>query len=78
MEKIVLSLANTADARLVLEGMIENGFFSKPKSAADTMKHLYIDREEKKEEQIVVDQVLAELAKGGKLTVENGSYSMDG
>ena len=67
MEKVVLSLANTADARLVLEGMIENGFFSKPKSAADAMKHLYIDREEKKDEQIVVNQVLAELAKEGKL-----------
>ena len=78
MEKIVLSLANPADARQVLEGMIENGFFSKPKSAADAIKHLYIDREEKKEEQQVLGQVLVELVKEGKLIVENGSYSMDG
>src|SRR5690606_6987410 len=74
VEKTVLSLANTADARLVLEGMIENGFFSKPKSLADTAKHLYIDREEKKAEQQVLGQILAELAKEGKLTVENEKY----
>jgi len=33
----------------------------------ETVKHLYIDREEKKEEQQVLGQVLAELAKEGKL-----------
>ena len=74
VEKIILSLANPADTRLVLEGMIEDGFFNKPKSLADTAKHLYIDREDRVEEKQVLATELNESVVASKLKVENGAY----
>ncbi|MGV3763872.1 hypothetical protein [Parapedobacter sp.] len=74
VEKIVLSLANPEDTRLVLEGMIEDGFFNKPKTLAEVVKHLYIDREDKKEERQVLGGVLGDLVREGKLTVANEKY----
>ncbi|SEL53262.1 hypothetical protein SAMN05421740_106187 [Parapedobacter koreensis] len=53
VEKKVLSLSNPDDMRLVLNGMIDHGFFNEPKSLADTAKHLYIDGKE--EEKVLED-----------------------
>lgn len=64
VEKIVLSLSNSDDMRLVLNGMIDNGFFNEPKSLADTAKHLYIDG---KDEEKVLEEVLGELVLAGRL-----------
>ncbi|WP_449048721.1 hypothetical protein [Parapedobacter sp.] len=74
MEKTVLSLANPEDARLVLEGMIEDGFFNKPKTLAEVVKHLYIDREDKKEERQVLERVVGELVREAKLVFNEGAY----
>lgn len=75
VEKIVLSLANPDDMRLVIEGMIEDGFFNKSKLLPDTVKHLYIDREDKKEERDVLERVLGELVKEGILTEDTHEYA---
>lgn len=70
MEKKVLSLSNPDDMRLVLNGMIDNGFFNEPKSLADTAKHLYIDSKEDE----VLEGVLEELVKNGFLTSHKTGY----
>lgn len=67
MEKVVLSLANPDDMRLALQGVIENGYFGKPASLADVIKHLYIDRAEKVKEREVLDEVVRKLLKGRHL-----------
>ncbi len=54
--------------RLVVEGLIDYGFFNKPKSLADIAKHLYIDG---KQEDNILEGVLGE----GKLKAANGSFS---
>jgi len=77
VEKIVLSLANPEDTRLVLEGMIEDGFFNKPKTLAEVVKHLYIDREDKAKERAVLERVLGELVKDSKLKIEDGMYFLE-
>lgn len=77
VEKIVLSLANPEDVRLVLEGMIEDGFFNKPKTLVEVVKHLYIDREGKKKEREVLEQVLGELVNDSKLKIEDGMYFLE-
>lgn len=68
VEKKVLSLSNPDDMRLVLNGMIDNGFFNEPKSLIDTAKHLYIDG---KEEEKALKVVLGELAEAGRLLKGN-------
>ncbi|WP_139215958.1 hypothetical protein [Parapedobacter composti] len=72
VEKKVLSLANPEDMRLVLEGMIEDGYFDEPKSLLETVKHLYIDREGKEMERQVLERVLEELVKEDKLQKKEG------
>lgn len=62
-----MSPVNPEDTRLVLEGMMEDGFFNKPKTLAEVVKHLYIDREDKKKEKEVWEQVLEQVL--GKLVV---------
>lgn len=74
--KIVLSLANPEDMRLVIEGMIEYGIFNKPKALPEIIKHLYIDREDKKEEREVLERVLEELVKEGEPKQTNGLFSL--
>lgn len=68
VEKKVLSLSNLDDMRLVVEGLIDYGFFNEPKSLANTAKHLYIDG---KEEEKVLEVVLGELAEAGRLLIGN-------
>jgi hypothetical protein len=43
---------------MVLEGMIEDGYFGEPKSLPEIVKHLYIDREGKEMERQVLERVL--------------------
>lgn len=57
-----------------LEGMIEYGVFNEPKALPEIIKHLYIDREDKKEERQVLEGVLEELVKEGKLAFNEGAY----
>lgn len=73
VEKIVLSLINPEDMQLVLEGMMEYGAFNESKSLLEIVKHLYLDREDKKEERQMLERVLEELVKEGKLH-EKGGY----
>lgn len=54
--------------RLVLNGMIDNGFSNEPKSLADTAKHLYIDG---MEEETVLEGVLGESAAEERLLKRN-------
>ena len=58
--------------RMVIEGLIDYGFFNEPKSLFDTAKHMYIDG---KEEEKVLEEVLGELVQEGKLKAANGSFS---
>jgi len=67
VEKKVLSLANPQDMRLVLEGMIEYGVFNEPKSLPEIVKHLYLDREDKKEERQVLERVLGIIVRDNRL-----------
>lgn len=67
VEKTVLSLTNPEDTRLVLEGMIEYGFFNKTKTLPEIVKHLYIDREDKKEERQVLERVLGIIVRDNRL-----------
>jgi len=67
VEKQVLSLSNRKDMRLVIDGLIDYGFFDKPKSLTDIAKHLYI---EGKPEEKVLERVLEEVVKEGKLVAE--------
>lgn len=71
VEKKVLSLSNPDDMRLVLNGMIGNGFFHEPKSLTDVAKHLYIDG---KEEAEVLEQMLGELVKELALALNESAY----
>ncbi|MFC7524189.1 hypothetical protein ACFQRK_09565 [Parapedobacter sp. GCM10030251] len=66
VQKKVLSLSNPDDMRLVLNGMIDNGFFNEPKSLSDTAKHLYIDG---KEEEKALKGILAELVSENRVEV---------
>jgi len=74
VEKKVLSLSNPEDMRLVVDGLVAYGFFNEPKSLTDVAKHLYIDG---KDDEKVLEGVLGEAVKEGKLIVENESYSMN-
>lgn len=71
-----MSLVNPDDMRLVLEGMIKNGYFKTPKPVADVIKHLYIEREDKAKERAVLEGVLGELVNREKLTQTNGLFSL--
>lgn len=71
IEKKVLSLSNPEDMQLVVDGLIDYGFFNEPKSLTDAAKHLYIDG---KEEETVLNEVLGELVKNGFLALHKTGY----
>lgn len=52
---------------------MEYGTFNESKSLLEIVKHLYLDREDKKEERQMLERVLEELVKEGKLH-EKGGY----
>lgn len=52
---------------------MEYGAFNESKSLLEIVKHLYLDREDKKEERQMLERVLEELVKEGKLH-EKGGY----
>lgn len=75
VEKAVLSLNNEADMQLVLEGMIDHGFFDNGKIITDTAKHLFI--EGKAEEKVLI-KVLERLGLANKLEKEGDSFKAVG
>jgi hypothetical protein len=46
IEKIVLSLSNKTDVKLVTEALIAHGFFEQQKTITDVAKHLFIEKQE--------------------------------
>lgn len=72
-----MSLVNPDDMRLVLEGMIKNGYFKTPKPVADVIKHLYIEREDKAKERAVLEGVLGQLVNNSKLKIEGGTCFLE-
>lgn len=64
IEKVVLSLSNEADMQLVLEGMIDYGFFDEGKTTIETVKHLFI--EGKAEEKVLI-KTLQKFIKRGSI-----------
>jgi len=60
----------------VLEGMMEYGIFNEPKSLPEIVNHLYINREDKEEERQVLERVLGELVREGKLKQTNDLFSL--
>ena len=71
VEKKVLSLTNVDDADMILEGLIEYGFFDSYKSEADVANHLFV---EGKEESKVITSKLEEFAKDGRLLKNNDLF----
>ncbi len=69
--KDIISLADIEGASNVINGMIEFGYFKKPKSFANIAKHLQIYG---KPEAPIVEQALNNFVANGKLTLTNGSY----
>lgn len=61
VEKVILSLNNKADLKLVIEGMTQNGFFDTPVSHEDIAKHLEIKKEEQME---LLVEIMSEIAPG--------------
>lgn len=72
VEKAVLSLNNEADMQLVLEGMIDYGFFDEGKTIAETAKHLFI---EGKEEEKVLRSVLQKLSLEKRLKRDRDTFN---
>lgn len=64
VDKVVLSLSNENDLKLVIDGLIANGLFDFPKTADDIAKHLFI---EKKEQVDLLFEVLAGIVNDGTL-----------
>lgn len=64
VDKIVLSLSNRADLKLVMDGLIAYGFFDHPKTMDDVARHLFI---EKKEQVDLLFEVLESIVKEGAL-----------
>lgn len=72
VEKAVLSLNNEADMQLVLEGMIDYGFFDEGKTVAETAKHLFI---EGKEEEKALRSVLQKLSLEKRLKRDRDTFN---
>lgn len=64
VDKAVLSLSDPDDMRLVINGLIEYGFFNEPKGLDAVAKHLYIDG---KTEEEVLANVLEDMTEKGAL-----------
>lgn len=62
--KIVLSLGKEADLKLVLEGLIDYGFFDKQKTAEEVIKHLEIQNNDQKD---LLLKALTDLVQEGSL-----------
>lgn len=64
VDKVVLSLSNQADLKLLMDGLIASGFFDRPKTMDDVAKHLFM---EKKEQVDLLFEVLEGIVKAGTL-----------
>lgn len=73
VDKVILSLGKEEDMQLVLEGMIDYGFFNEDKSIAETAKHLFI--EGKAEEKVLI-KVLENLTSANKLAKDGDSFKV--
>lgn len=64
VDKLVLSLSNQADLKLVIDSLIAYGFFDRPKTMDDVARHLFI---EKKGQVDLLFDVLEDIVKAGTL-----------
>lgn len=69
--KKIISLSEIEDTLIVIDGLINAGFFKNGKSVEDVARHLFVYG---KREATVVQETLDINAKHGKLTLTNGSY----
>lgn len=64
VDKVVLSLSNESDLRLVIDRLIAYGFFDHPKALEDISKHLFIEKQEQVD---LLFEVLSRVVKTGDL-----------
>ncbi|MFD2556029.1 helix-turn-helix domain-containing protein [Sphingobacterium tabacisoli] len=69
--KEIISLSNIDDCTLVINGMIDAGYFVDGKSADDTAKYLF---EQGKPNALVIEEALRVVEKSSKLSLRNGKY----
>jgi transcriptional regulator with XRE-family HTH domain len=74
VEKKVLNLNNQEDLTRVVEGLIDYGYFNRPKTLTETAKHLFI---EKKEQLDLLQTVMEGIVKDGRLKLRAIEYYRD-
>lgn len=73
VDKVVFSLINPSDAKEVIVGMKEIGYFKKKKSLKDIFEYLYLT-EDMIEKRQVINDVLEKLTSNNVLKLQNGNY----
>lgn len=71
VDKKVLSLDDEGDMKLVVNALIDHGFFNQPKTPEVTAGHLYVDE---KAQKLLLELVLNQFVRDSKLSKDGKQY----